>query len=276
MNTVSRYCYPAGLYYFVNSRIDTSNKEEDKASYYGGTVDWDEVCSHYEYYPGIVSGNTTAVAIHNPLQYAVARLKMRIKAETDVLTDAYGKTVTVSDTSFPLTGIIVSGQRPVGFDFMPPTPSGEQSHVNDSFIYDSEMKKSNSNDPFYYLSTTEQQIPSTLVLQSYDGEEVTIILEFINNAQDFHSKNGIIYKGSKFYLIGKIQPEEKNDPADHEKRVFTQDYVTEVSVKVVSNSTTKSLENAYNVLPDILGGRLEVGVELTPKWYFATPTTIIL
>ena len=279
MNTVTRYCYPAGLYYFANSRIYTSNKENIETYYrtqpveaVDNVLDWTDVLAQYENTSGVVSGNTTSVAIHDPLHYAVARLKMTMRAETASLVDARGKTITLPTSTtmgFPLTGVIVSSQRPVGFDFKP-LSSDEESHAFDSFVYDSQMK---IGDAYRCLSTTEQAIPSTLVLQNYDGEEVTIILEFLNDIEDFHSKTGIIYKDTKFYLIGKIKPEENADLEDYEKRVFTRDYVTEVNMKVVE---TQSLKNAYNVLPDILGGRLEVSVELTPKWYFATPTNVVL
>lgn len=285
MNTITRYCYPAALYYYANSQIDTSNKENIESYYYSQTSPtgpdevllWSEVLDKYENTSSIVTGNTTSVAIQDPLHYAVARLKMTMQAETASLVDAYGKTVTLTDKGFPLTGVIVSSQRPVGFDFKPLEVTGE-SHAGDSFIYDSQMMKSSneSSDGYYYLGTSEQPIPSTLVLQSYDDEEVTIIFEFLNKIEDFHSKTGIIYKGTKFYLIGKIKPEVKENRADYEERVFTRDFVTEVNMKVRSTEDTKSLENAYNVLPDILGGRLEVSVEMTPKWYFATPTVIVL
>ena len=273
MNTITRYCYPAALWYYANSQINTSNKS-GIAGYYSSDdyQTWPALLGNYENTSSFVTGNTTAVAIQDPLQYAVARLEMTMQSDA-TLTDASRKTITLTDTSFPLTGIIVSSQHEVGFDFKPLTATGEESHADDKFIYDSQMKKSDGT--YFYLSATKQTIPSTLALQSYDGEEVTIIMEFRNDSgQDFHGKTGIIYQGTKFYLIGKIKPEEKTNPADYEKRVFTQDHVTTVDMKVVSNSTTKSLENAYNVLPDILGGRLEVGVQLTPKWYFATPENI--
>ena len=32
----------------------------------------------------------------------------------------------------------------------------------------------------------------------------------------------------------------------------------------------------YNVLPDLLGGRLEIGVQIKTDWEAATPTTVIL
>ena len=57
---------------------------------------------------------------------------------------------------------------------------------------------------------------------------------------------------------------------DKEKRVFTQDYTTTLSVKV------ESLKKAYNVLPDLLSPSLEVGIQITNKWIQSTSTTVPL
>ena len=152
--------------------------------------------------------------------------------------------------------------------------NGVASHAEDSFIYDTQVGAGLS------LTETEKNINSTLVLQSYDtgegenkdkAEEVTVILEFLNNSgKKFKGKGGVIYEGTKFYLIGKITPQEIVNPKDYEKRVFTQDYVTTVSTKV------ETLANAYNVLPDLLGGRLELGVQLTTNWIQAETTNVTL
>jgi len=161
----------------------------------------------------------------------------------------------------------------VGFSFEPVDANGAESHAEDHFIYDSQVGTS------CHLSATtdNQSIPSTLVLQSYDDEEVIIALEFKNNSgMDFRGKGGVIYQGTKFYLMGKINPSDYNPqssasvPNEVKTRVFTRDYVTTVSTKV------ETLANAYNVLPNMLGGRLELGVELVPNWIQAKTTNVIL
>ena len=53
-------------------------------------------------------------------------------------------------------------------------------------------------------------------------------------------------------------------------QVFTKDYITTV------NMTVTSLAKAYNVLPNLLGGGLELGVELTTKWIQAETTNVLL
>ena len=287
INNIDRYCYPPELFYYANSRINTSNEEIKEINYV--VSDWNTLLAQkYRNENAMVTGNTQSVAIRQPLQYAVGRLKMSMKAETTTgkLKDAANKDVpltyeenSTTKSSFPLTGVIICNQHPVGFDFK---PVGVETHVDDAFIFDSQMK--NSDNTFCYLTATEKMVPSTLVLQSYDGkvegnktvgEEITIILEFLNNSgQKFKGKGGVIYEGTKFYLIGKINPGDTNItvgddvPDEVRKRVFTQDYVTMVNTKV------ETLANAYNVLPDLLGGRLEIGVRLTSNWIQAETTNV--
>jgi hypothetical protein len=281
INTITRYCYALELFYYANSKIDTSN-EEVSASDYTSATNWTALLnSKYQNKNAIVTGNTQAIAIQQPLQYAVGRLKVSMKAETTTnkLKDAADKDVpltnpTNNSSSFPLTGIIICNQHPVGFDFKPVLNEGAASHAEDGFIYDTQVGDN------LYLTQTEQNINSTLVLQTYDtgegenlsdAEEVTIIMEFINNSgQKFKGKGGVVYEGTKFYLLGKITPQKKDNAEDYEKRVFTQDYVTSVSTKV------ETLANAYNVLPDLLGGRLELGIVLNTKWIQAKTTNVPL
>ena len=286
INNIGRFAYPSELFYRANSRIDTSNDAVGE-TVYNTYSKWDEVCEEYQYRPGTVTINTKSVAIHDPLQYAVGRVKINMKATTETLKDSKGEDVPLTyeennttKSSFPLTGIIISNQHPVDFNFKPVLENGVASHVNDRFIYDSQVKNGGN---YYCLSTTEQNIPSTLVLQTYDtgegndkngAEEVTIVMEFLNNSgQTFSGKSCVIYPGTKFYLIGKVDPLEAssaNAAPEAVGRVFTQDHVTTVNTKV------QSLANAYNVLPDLIGGRLELGIELVSSWVQAETTNVIL
>ena len=272
VNTITRYCYPPELFYFANSRICTSEQTEKKESYYQSERTWADLLKQYEYKRGIIQSSTKAAAIVSPLQYAVAQLQVTMSAESSQLKDRYGHVVNLTSTAFPLTGMIVCNQHSLGFDFK---PEGAETHADDCFIYDSQVRKADGTP--YYLSTSQQTVPSTLVLQNYDGETVTVILEFRNDSGvAFQGKEGIVYPETKFYLIGRINPADGSGSevdSDVRKRVFTQDHITKVNMIVGS---VQSLPNAYNVLPDVLGGRLEVGIELTPKWTQATTTTVIL
>jgi len=267
INTVTRFAYPAELYYYANSRIRTSNSEVTKDDYSTAT-NWGALLAG-KYNNGTVSTNTKAVAIKNPLQYAVGRFDVKLNACSTPLKDANDKDVAIGATTFPLTGIIVGSQRPVSFDFTPTKePGGTYSDVKVRFIYDAYPTGATTS---LYLNTTGSgdNVASTLVLQTPVGEDVTVILEFLNNGtQTFRGKNGLVYPGTKFYLIGKL-PADKTATTDYEMRVFTSDYITAATMSV------NSLANAYNVIPDILSARLEVGIEIA-DWMAATPYTVPL
>jgi len=113
---------------------------------------------------------------------------------------------------------------------------------------------------------------NTLVLQSYDHKKVPVVLEFINNSdKDFYGLDGIILRGTKFYLAGEIDPAEASSGATAATvgRVFTQDYTTTLKMRVTG------LAKAYNVVPNLLSPRLELGIELVSQWASTTPEEII-
>lgn len=271
INTVSRFAYPAALYYFVDSGIKTSDSKVDFASEYT-TVTTTEAKTAWDSFleqkfadaETEVTSKSKSIALTAPVQYAVAQLHVTVKASDDELKDDNETVIPINNGSgtnyFPLTGIIVCGQRPVNYLF----EQGSNSDAEVKFIYDSQVKENSA------LSTTEQDACNTLVLQSHDNEDVNIILEFENNSdKDFKCVDGIVYCGTRFYLIGKV--EAKNGTGGDEisrGRVFTKDYITTV------NMTVTSLAKAYNVLPNLLTSNLEIGVETTPDWIAVTPTVV--
>lgn len=261
INSVTRFAYPAELYYYANSNIKTSYSEVSTNDYDNAT-DWATLLNSKYKGSTTITPDTKAAAIVEPVQYAVARLDAEIKAESGTLTDAKGKSLTVTNTAFPLTAVVVGGQRPVGFDFTPL----ENTETDIRIVYDKEIKT--NNDSYYYLSTTKQGPVRTLLLQSKDGENVKIILEFENNAEDFTGVDGIIYKGTKFYLVGQLKLEDAT--GTDKTRVFTQDQTTTVTLKV------NGLAKAYNVMPNLLSPRLEIGVTLTTQWEQTTPTVVVM
>lgn len=270
INNISRYAYPAELYYYGNSQIYTSNNGVGGTAYAAATS-WAGVLDNYEYKDGaVISTNTRAVALVDPLQYAVACLRLNIKGTTTTLTDAKGTAITVGSTTFPLTGIIVGGQMPLGFDFKPKTPYSE---LEARFVYDKHVTDGSGNTIYLTAGSGVTESTATLVLQSYDDNEVPVVLEFANNSdKDFTGLNGKIYRGTRFYLVGVIKPSDASSgvSAATEGRVFTRDYTTSLTVKI------ESLAKAYNVLPDLLTPRLEMGVQFMTQWIQSTPTDIQL
>jgi len=265
VNGIDRYAYPAELYYYGNSRIYTSSIDKRKEKY--TDREWNYILADYEYANGVVSNNTTSVAIKEPLQYGVAHVQIKLKqTDSSTLTDAAGAAIPVG-ANFPLTGVIIGGQLPVGFDFTPTTAYPIYSEADMKFIYDNQV-------PTLYLSSSSDadQLVKTLVLQNYDKKKVPVALEFTNNSgMDFKGLGGIVQKGTTFYLVGEIDPEQFKDDSRTEirDRVFTQDYTTTLNMKVTG------LEKAYNVVPNLLSPRLEMGIELVPKWVATTPEEVL-
>lgn len=264
MTSTNRIVYPAELYYYANSQIFTSNtakKQEDYQSITNWTVV--NLRTKFEYENGVVSGNTRSVAISNPLQYAVGCMKANVVATADALLDAEKASIPLTNgsnnASFPVTGLLVSGQFPQYFDFTP-----VEDNTTESIIYDKNIQGIS-------LRSTASAYFYTLVFQSKeDDAPIKVALEFQNNSgHDFMGVNGVVYQGTKFYLVGQIQRQEsENFSADIKKRVFTKNYITQMQLKV------ESLANAYNVVPDLISARLELGVELIPRWIAATPTNV--
>lgn len=247
INSLTHFAYPPELWYYANSRIRTSTEEVGETVYESAT-DWTTLRNAHYSDDAAVSYNTQAVAITDMLQYAVARLKIVLDAMPTSLNDATEpepQSITADSDKFPLTGIIVGGQRSLGFDFTPKEPLTDE---DVRFIYDSRVPASGT--------------INTLVLQTYDNEIVRFALEFENNSGvAFQGAGGVILPGTKFYLIGSVDPSTQDSSIDYNKRVFTRDCITELRMQVVS------LKKAYNVMPNLLSPRLELGVVVYDSWH---------
>ena len=261
--SIGRYAYPVELYYRANSTIRTSNKALTNLDYVGKTT-WGDVLALYSTGTAVTS-NTKAVAVKELMQYAVASFCANLKAESSTLKDRGGDNVTIGEKSFPVTGIIISGQNPVGFDFVPET--ADNGEDQEYFVYDRYL---NNGQPLYMSSTETTTNPiQTLLLQTKNQEDISVILELQNDSdKDFKGESGIVYRGTKFYLVGKLSLKDVTGTEDYKKRVFTQDHTSEVTMVV------KTLANAFNVMPNVQSERLKVSVEMNLKWIQAEPGSI--
>lgn len=257
---INRYVYPAELYYISNSTIRTSSEEVSTAAYTGT---WADVLAHYTS-GTVVTASTKAVAMEKTMQYAVAHLSARIKAATETLNDIHSRAVPIN--KLPITGIIISGQNPVGFDFVPETvDTGEDT---ETFVYDHYLNEGNE---LYMQTAFPDTYPiHTLLMQTKNDNDITVILELRNDDDEaFESELGIVYPGTKFYLLGKIRIESNAVVSDDwKKRAFTQDYTT------ILNMNVNTLVNAYNVMPNVQADHLQVSVEIVLNWTQAEPTKI--
>ncbi len=261
INGITRYTYPAALMFFTDSPIRTSSTEVPKETYEEASVNtkWSDFLDAHYNTSQTVSNITKAVAVVNPLQYGVANLQLTLTGMATTLKDAKDEEVTDANMStLPLTGVIIGGQHTMGYNMK---PQGEQTDVDECFIYETNI-----------VSGDAGKSINTLVLQSYDNEKVPVILEFENNTgNSFTGKDGKIYPGTRFYLIGMIDPADKKEAGkDYTNRVFTQDYTTTMTMSVTS------LAKAYTSMPDLLAPRLEIGVQIVTHWIQVTTTNVEL
>lgn len=263
------YTYPVALWYRANSPILTS--ENSEREHYGSSTEWNGVTAAYNNSKGVVTTKTQSVAIKEELQYAVAQFAVTVNAVGNTLIDNSGSEVHIMGAeTFPLTGILVGGQRAVNFEFH------QIDNASPSFTaYDQNVSGWSL---MHYTNTTLPSTPiRTLVLESHptykvDGHfvPITFALEFQNNSgADFIGVDQkIIAPGCKFYLIGDILPQKKGDGTltfKEEDLVFKQDCVTKVDV------TVNSLKNAYYIIPDLRDPQLKVGLTVS-DWIMSTPS----
>ncbi len=236
---LSDYVYPPCLYYYVNSNILVSDEKlQDK---YDGSNDWETIKRNY--HAGAVDSDTKSVAIAKPVQYAVGRFDVTVKCDKAALDDHNDASVTVPSDGFPVTAVLIGGQRYVDWKF-------EQANAKklDSIIYDNQIS-------VVAKAGVQSEATHTLVLETTAGESLKIAIELENNTgRSFTGYDGqMVYAGSKFYLVGQLEP-------DAGKKVFEQDK------KTVANLLIKNLKNAYNVIPDLRAPHLELGVSVLSSW----------
>ena len=224
-----------------------------------------------------VTPETGIVAIAKPLQYAVARLDVQLKVsdgqtEGDVvLTDAAEEPnqITVTANSFPVTGILIAGQKDVNWQFNTAATTSDSKTYT---IYDSQVKASaTASEPTLPANrTSTSAIIRTLAFETYPNDPVYVAVEFVNNSGvDFVTgpNKRIVPQDCKFYLIGQLDPSTVTGDALHGNthgKVLCQDQVTTVTF------TVKDLKNAYNVIPDFSADQLEFSLGVT-DWKFSTP-----
>lgn len=261
----AKIAYPAALYYTVNTPV----KANDNAStgltdgMWPTKEDWTKNDATWTGWGSEVVNSTRTIALEKAIQYGVANLKTTVKLKAENLNDnAKAKGGQVADQNIAangnlkLTGVLVGGQPEyVGWDFMAPAATSFDYTVYDNKIASNAALTTTASDPNY-----------TLVLDNNkDGEQenvVYVVLEFENNTGvDFYGKEGMVPKGGKFYLVGKL---DMNTVSDTNKNgcnhIFVQDRTT------VANFTIKDLKDAYNNIPDLRSTSVSVGLAVNLTW----------
>ena len=257
MAPINRYCFPTGLYYYVNTTIKTSQDKNIAQSYSANTT-WADILNDYNLGSSITS-NTTSVALVKPLQFAVGMLSATVQSDRDWLQDNDGlpeTTIFATGENLPVTGIILSGQYAQNYDFTPMAGADEY------FSYDNQT-------PGVYLTKQTSAPIRTLSLPTPEGKDVYFTLEFLNNSgKTFYGADGRVLPGRKFYMVGKM--ELPTDPAKRKfEQIFVQDHLTTLKC------TIYSLAGAYNAVPDLGIPQLVIGVQTQVNWEMSSPVTLL-
>lgn len=270
-------CYPASLSYFVSTPIkvtaDKAPQFPTSLTYWAGeSASWGS-----GWVDGTVQSTTTAIALTNPIQYAVANLKTVVICKNAVLEDnatadfageANPRKVTVPSDGFPVTGVLVGGQpKSVNWNFVPGSDEAEDRVL---MVYDKAVPatvKAAAASNF-----TGATANYTLVLDNRKTDEslenadvVNIAIELKNTTgTDFYGFDGIVKAGATFYLVGQLKTQATSGNAtsgkNDRKSVFEQDYTTTAQL------TIGSLKNAYNCIPDLRSTQLQLGLAVDLEW----------
>ena len=259
---MNRYCYPPALYYYANTTIKTSQDDDIATAYTDkGYTSWAQVLADYTLGTSI-SSNTRSIALVEPAQFAVGMLWATVKSSRSWLQDNDGLPETTVDAvgeNLPLTGIILGGQYVQDFSFTPIYSGSEED--TEYYLYDNQISG-------VYLTTETSAPILTLSLETPADKDVYFTLEFRNDTgKTFYGADGRILPGRKFYMVGKL--ELPAQPRDFDSAVV-KDHYTKVTC------TIRSLDGAYNAVPDLGFPQLVVGVQTQVNWILATPTTIIM
>ncbi len=254
---VSSVCFPASLCYYVNTDIRTS--ADEFKSWPITTTNWIDGTKWKGTWGNEVNATTRTIALKENIQYGVASLKLQVQCATGSLKDKPDtkggvNQVTVPSAGFPVKGVLIGGQpEKVGFDFKPSI--ADETGFNKT-VYDRTVAikaKVNVSDGVNY----------TLVLPNEFNthQTVNIAIELENTSNvDFRGVDGIVPVGGRFYLIGKLDPNSITSQSKPVNDVFVSDYETTATL------TIKSLENAYNNIPDLRSTKMQLGLSVDLKW----------
>ena len=185
------YVYPASRQYFVDSPLRVSQTAAPAGM---GEWSWNAVLDAFAD-GSSVTNSTVSAALETPVRPGVARLDVKVSGldpNEDYL-DNGDEAINVS-AGFPLTAVLVGGQRATGWDF---SPMGAKKYAMYGRIPDGE------------ISTVKRDVASavhTFHLLPSAQSAVNVALEFVNNGSSFtDAENNPIYHGCTFYLLGTIK-----------------------------------------------------------------------
>lgn len=260
---VNNITYPASLYYWTSTLLYASGTAVADGDWPSTPSEWEEATAFSGWGPEVTS-STQSVALKNNINYGVGNLALTVTCAAATLQDhektqADGITsqrnVNVPADGFPVSAVLVGNQPAVvGYDFAAVATDGFY-----KTIYDSKCSLNAK-----YNSVSEANYTLVLPTKKMANQVVSFVLELTNNSDtEFCGHNEqIIPIGGKFYLIGTLNVNAGNGVVnpDNLNEVFISDYLTKANVKITS------LENAYNVIPDLRSTNLQLGLSVDLDW----------
>ena len=259
---MTSYVYPAALWYTANTDIAVSNTKQadSNGKYPDGKTTWNDNATTgvFSLYTdgSAVTPTTRSIALKNQIQYAVGRLDVTVKCAAATLYDQQGNAVTVNAAGFPVSAILIGGQKSVDFTFSNPTGTAYT-------IYDNVVSGVNAK------NGVAQGINYTLALETTANEDINIAIELTNNTgSDFIGRNGeLIPNGGKFYLSATL---EAANATNTNNKIFKQDFYTIANLTIkqgnASAGNTIGLANATVTIPDLRTPLLELGLAVDLHW----------
>ena len=283
--------YPNELYYLTSTALKATNTKN--ITWPTNVAGW--TSETWSSWTDDVQANSKNIALINNIQYGTALLSSTVKSAASTLYDnakamdpeqpGVNAGIAVTASTFPLTGVLVGGQpSSVAWNFLP---------IGTEFtkvVYDNNVPGD-----IYAGSTTASSKNYTLVFDNLTSEleqkDVVVCLEFLNNSgSDFYGSNGIIFKGQKFYIVGKLEIGSNTFPYPFVNstqttssdiasktasyypsltpRVFIQDFETLANFTLTAGdaNTPGSLGKAIVTLPDLRSTNQTLGLSVDLEW----------
>ncbi|MBR1415386.1 MAG: hypothetical protein IJ570_05935 [Prevotella sp.] len=298
------YVYPAELCYFGNSPLRVTNETKATNDYPDGVVNWNDASKWGGWTTGgHILSTTRSVAMQYSINYGTALLATTVRYGAKTLQDnnaniqyqRSGATeannnfdVSLNDTHFQLTGVLVGGQEPeVGWNYLAKsTTPGFGSMVYDNVgtinIPAATADNGGEKSAVAYTLLWDNWQES---LKGQKQREVYVALEFKNNTAGFWGENNFIREGGTFYIVGKLDPNSGRSTTDlsegitwpdnqalppyaadgstvKQRRVFMQDFMTTADFVIGPTS----LQHALVAVPDLRSGQISLGLSVDLHW----------
>lgn len=272
----SKVCFPASIYYFQSSNLAATAKELETNQWPTTTTNWTAVTAPWlkdasnlaDGWTASVQPTTRSIAMRQNINYGVANLATTVKCGAASLPDndkftvtdpsEFPGTVAVPTEGFTVTGLLIGGQpTKVGFDFQPASDDAFDYTIYDNNLTNIVAKNGTASTTNYTIVLPNDKGRTA----TEDQNKVNVAIELTNNSSvAFRGADGIIPVGGKFYLVGQLNPDAKTIEGVTKPAVFMSDYMTTM------NLTIKSLQNAYNTIPDLRSTKLQLGLSVDLDW----------